>query len=118
VGSTPTLVTEKWGRRPKGRHPRRKREIGVQLPAIPLNELKMGRVVRVDWAPVLQTGDRGSTPRRSTENALVVKRTIIPCFERGVPGSNPGRGTFISPNPNVILFTVLVFVRTLSLLNH
>ncbi len=25
--------------------------------------------------------------------ALVVKRNIIPCFERGVPGSNPGRGT-------------------------
>ena len=30
-------------------------------------------------------------------DAPMVKRTIIPRFERGVPGSNPGRGTIASP---------------------
>src|ERR1700730_108206 len=46
--------------------------------------------------PGLQPGDRGSTPRRSTDNAmlaLVVKLDITPRFEREVPGSTPGRGT-------------------------
>jgi hypothetical protein len=38
-------------------------------------------------------GHEGSNPSPSAESALVVKRTIIPRFERGVPGSNPGWGT-------------------------
>jgi hypothetical protein len=49
-----------------------------------------------------------SLPLRS---ALVVKRTIIPRFERGVPGSNPGRGAagrkaetelFFLPRPSAL----------------
>jgi hypothetical protein len=71
--------------------------------------------------PALHTGNEGATPSRSTNGrqpdtvgraallrrfsteirvrlpclplaAPMVKRTIIPRFERGVPGSNPGRG--------------------------
>ena len=33
----------------------------------------------------------GSIPRPSAQHGSMVKRTIMPRFERGVPGSNPGR---------------------------
>lgn len=50
-----------------------------------------GRAALLKRLPFI--GHEGSNPSPSADFALVVKRTIIPRFERGVPGSNPGRGT-------------------------
>lgn len=53
--------------------------------------------------PGLHPGNDGSSPSGITEPAKpqaaiasMVKRNITPRFERGVPGSNPGRGTFVT----------------------
>jgi hypothetical protein len=118
-GSSPSGITV-WAAGPIGRRRLRTPEMRVRFPRGPLEGTGSWSN---GTTPVRQTGNPGSIPGGSSEwkvagygwpgrsanavlltemrvrlpclplDAPMVKRTIIPRFERGVPGSNPGRGT-------------------------
>ena len=86
-----------WAHGPRGRHQFGRLEIRVQLPVGPLRKVAgygwPGRSAKA----VLPTEMRVRLPCLPLD-APMVKWTIIPRFERGVPGSNPGRGAYAVPS--------------------
>ena len=96
VGSSPTPLTLR-AHGPTGRHQFGILEIRVRFPVGPFWKVAgygwPGRTAKA----VLPTEMRVRLPCLPLD-APMVKWTIIPRFERGVPGSNPGRGAWTVPS--------------------